>query len=213
LKRFRKIIIEPVKKIFIELAKNNRIIKVLELGGGTGNFPKFFLPWATKNRIKLDYTFTEKKKYGLNCAMREVKCDIHTVKFKQIDAVKDLDQFHDKEFDLVIVIQMIHHFIDDDMIIQFLKDIARIAKVIFIYDNKRCLKAVICTKLCLKAVICTKLYLTLFRACKGLRHDGVLSMKKSFTFQEMKDIVRKADLNSIKVIDIPVWELVTFGWT
>lgn len=184
--------------------EDGRPIRVLEVGGGLGGFTAYFLKWAKARNIKLDYTFTDLNEHGLRLAEKRLRAEPldegTTLKIEKFDA-RNIDQFAPQSFDLVIGMMLLHHIADDEEVIKFFKKIDRISNSLFFYESERSWQGLIGTWLALRA----------FRVCKGLKHDGVLSFRRSYTILEMIELLEKTGLNYLEIGRIKPWEMCIRG--
>lgn len=196
--------LEPIVWQLAARRKSNKPIRVLEVGGGLGGFTAHFLKWAAQRDIELDYTFTDINEHGLKLAKKRLLTGQigkgSVIKIEKFDA-RDLDKTAPQSFDLVIGLLLLHHIADDEEVIKFFKKVDRVSTSLFFYDSERSWRGLIGTWLALRA----------FRVCKGLKHDGVLSFRRSYTIPELIDLLERTNLNYLEIGKIKPWELCVRG--
>lgn len=182
----------------------NQPIKVLEVGGGLGGFTAYFLNWMSERKIRFDYTFTDVNEHGLGLAKKRLLArspeEGNALKIEKFDA-RDLDKIAPQSFDLVIGMLLLHHIADDQEVVKFIKKVDKVSTSLFFYDSERSWRGLVGTWLALRA----------FRVDKGLKHDGVLSFRRSYTIPELTELLKKTDLNYLQVGKIQPWELFVRG--
>lgn len=184
--------------------RGNQPLRILEVGGGLGGFTAHFLKWLSSRKIRVDYVFTDINEYGLRFAEERLRavplCEGSVLKVEKFDA-RNLETISEQGFDLVIGMLFLHHIADDREVIGFIKKVGKISRAMFFYDSERSWRGLIGTWLALRA----------FRVCSELKHDGVLSFRRSYTIPELAALLAKTDLSYLEVGKIQPWELFVRG--
>jgi len=126
-----------VVKFLIEKGQINESSSVLEIGCGTANY------------LKLIYEFTKADIWGLDQSqgmLDKAKGKCNNGKFVQDDAV-ELSKISDESFDLVYMVDVIHHIKDIDKMFKNVKRVLRDrGKIIILSDNHDHIKNRLTTK-------------------------------------------------------------------
>lgn len=105
----------------------------------------------------------------------------------------------DRSVDVAVCILTLHHF-PDDAAVALLREMGRVARVaVVVSDLRRSLPAWWGARL---------LAATVWRANPVTRHDGPLSVRRSFTVDELEALGRAAGLGSVRVRPAPLFRLV-----
>ena len=105
----------------------------------------------------------------------------------------------DGSVDIAVCILTLHHFADDAAV-ALLREMARVARVgVVVSDLRRSLPAWWGARL---------LAATVWRHNPITRHDGPLSVRRSFTAGELDALGRTAGLTGVRVRPVPLFRLV-----
>jgi len=98
--------------------------------------------------------------------------------------------YADREFDFALCSTALHHFADEDAV-QVLRELDRVARLgVVVNDLRRSRPALLGARL---------LAATVWRTHPVTRHDGPLSVRRSFTPRELLDLGRRAGMREAQV--------------
>ena len=164
--------------------KGLRSFSVLDVGAGSGELLRVSATWARQTTRQL-------RAVGLELNERSAESIVEeSDRFDEISSVRGdaLElPFSDAQFDYVICSLFTHHFLDEQ-VIRILREMSRVARRrIFVIDLHR-------------HPIAYLLYTTLGKLVlhnRLLRHDGALSILRSFKVNEMLELAQRAELRDI----------------
>jgi len=159
---------------------------VLDVGAGSGELLRVTAAWARETKRQL-------RAVGLELNERSAESiNEESERFDEISGVRgDALQlpFLDAQFDYVICSLFTHHFVDDQ-VVQILGEMSRVARRrIFVIDLHR-------------HPIAYLLYTTLGKLVlhnRLLRHDGALSILRSFKSGELRELAQRAGLRDVLI--------------
>lgn len=175
------------KTLLREIERQNLSeFSVLDIGAGSGEMLRAIAEFARKNNRK-------SRLYGID--LNEISAQIthkNSRNFAEINSIR-ADAFRlpfaDKSLDYAICSLFTHHFQDAE-IIKILKEMQRISrKEIFVFDLHRHFLA----------YLSYKIFCILFRISPLVRHDGSLSILRSFKPYELQSLGENAGLENISV--------------
>lgn len=175
------------KTLLREIEKKDlKEFSVLDIGAGSGELLRTIAKFARNQK-------RETKLYGLELNTRSADAILEESKnFAEIKAVQSNAlnlPFADKSFDYAICSLFTHH-LSDENVIKTLAEMARVSRrQIFVIDLHRHRTA----------YIFYKIFCVAFRISELVRHDGSLSILKSFKPYELKVFGEKADLKNVSV--------------
>jgi len=159
---------------------------VLDVGAGSGELLRVAATWARQTNRRLKAVGLE-----LNERMAE-SINEDSDRFDEISSVRGdaLElPFSEAQFDYVICSLFTHHFVDEQ-VVEILREMSRVAKRrIFIIDLHRHPVAYLLYTTLGKLVLHNRL----------LRHDGALSILRSFKVDELRELAQRAGLRDIRV--------------
>ena len=159
---------------------------VLDVGAGSGELLRVTAAWARQTNRQL-------RAVGLELNERSAKSiNEESNRFEEISSVRGdaLElPFFDAQFDYVICSLFTHHFVDEQ-VIQILREMSRVAKRrIYVIDLHRHPIAYLLYTTVGKLVLHNRL----------LRHDGALSILRSFKAGELLALGQRAGLRDVCV--------------
>jgi len=167
-------------------AQGLKNFSVLDVGAGSGELLRVAATWARQNNRQLRAVGLE-----LNERMAE-SINEESDRFDEITSVRGDAlklPFLDAQFDYVICSLFTHHFLDDQ-VVQILREMSRVARRrIFIIDLNRHPVAYLLYTTLGKLVLHNRL----------LRHDGALSILRSFKVKELVELGHRAGLRDVWV--------------
>jgi ubiquinone/menaquinone biosynthesis C-methylase UbiE len=167
-------------------ARSLKTFSVLDVGAGSGELLRVAAHWARETGRGL-------RAVGLELNERSAESiNEESNRFEEISSVRGdaLElPFSDSQFDYVICSLFTHHFVNDQ-VVQIMREMSRVARRrIFIIDLHRHPIAYLLYTTAGKLVLHNRL----------LRHDGALSILRSFKADELLELARRARLNDISV--------------
>lgn len=166
--------------------ENLKEFSVLDVGAGSGEMLRFVAGFARKQK-------REAKLFGLDfnqlsaLAIREESKDFKEISAIRGDALKL--PFADNAFDYAICSLFTHH-LKNEMVVETLREMSRVARrKIFVIDLHR-------------HPVAYYFYTTIgkiFLRNRLVRHDGALSILRSFVPEELEELARKAKLENASV--------------
>lgn len=159
---------------------------ILDVGAGSGELLRVTAAWSKQTGRRL-------RAVGLELNERSAESiNEESNRFQEISSVRGdalALPFSDSEFDYVMCSLFTHHFVDEQ-VVQILREMSRVARRrIFIIDLHR-------------HPIAYFLYTTLGKLVlhnRLLRHDGALSILRSFKVEELFELAQRAGLQDISV--------------
>jgi len=110
--------------------------------------------------------------------------------------------FADGSFDLALCTLTLHHFPDDDAV-RLVREMSRVTRsAVLVNDLERT---------ALNYLGARALAATIWRGNRLTRHDGPLSVRRSFTASELGDVGRRAGLSEVRVRRHFPWRVVLEG--
>ena len=167
-------------------AQELKSFSVLDVGAGSGELLRIAVTWARETGRRL-------RAVGLELNERSAESIVEeSNRFDEISSVRGdaLElPFGEAQFDYVICSLFTHHFVDEQ-VIQILGEMSRVAKRrIFVIDLHRHPIAYVLYTTVGKLVLHNRL----------LRHDGALSILRSFKVEELQELAQRAGLRDIRV--------------
>ena len=159
---------------------------ILDVGAGSGELLRIAAAWSRRTGRSVNAVGLELNERSAESIVEE------SLNFPEITSVRGnaLElPFADSQFDYVICSLFTHHFVDGQ-VVQILREMSRVAKRrIFVIDLHR-------------HPIAYFLYTTLGKIVlhnRLLRHDGALSILRSFKTYELLELGQRAGLNDLWV--------------
>ncbi len=173
--------------LFPEIESNSlTCFSILDVGAGSGELLRVAADWARQTNRRL-------RAVGLELNERSAESIIEeSSSFPEISSVRGDAlklPFFDSEFDYVMCSLFTHHFVEEQ-IIQIFREMSRVAKRrIFVIDLHRSPVAYFFYTTLGKLVLKNRL----------IRHDGALSILRSFKADELLELGKRAGLHDIWV--------------
>jgi len=172
---FRKIEAQPLQSF-----------SVLDVGAGSGELLRVTAAWARE---------TKRQFWAVGLELNERSAESINEESERFDEINGVRgdalalPFLDSQFDYVICSLFTHHFVDDQ-VVQILGEMSRVARRrIFVIDLNR-------------HPIAYLLYTTLGKLVlhnRLLRHDGALSILRSFKSDELIELAQRAGLRDVLI--------------
>jgi ubiquinone/menaquinone biosynthesis C-methylase UbiE len=159
---------------------------ILDVGAGSGELLRVTAAWARQTGRRLHAVGLELNERSAESINEE------SDRFDEITAVRGDAlklPFADSQFDYVMCSLFTHHFVDEQ-VVQILREMSRVARRrIFVIDLHRHPIAYLLYTTLGKLVLYNRL----------LRHDGALSILRSFKADELRALAQRAGLNDVSV--------------
>lgn len=180
IRALRKTLLREIKKTDLQN------FSVLDVGAGSGELLRIIAKFAHRQNRKSRLFGLELNARSVNAIVEESK------KFAEISAVRGdaLElPFADNSFDYIICSLFTHHF-TDEYVVRISAEMARVTRrKIYIIDLHRHPMA----------YFLYKFFCAGFRISPLVREDGLLSILRSFTTEELERLAHAADLKKIRV--------------
>ena len=157
--------------------------RVLDVATGSGDIPLEISAWARRRDLRIEIVATDNHPGTLAVARRHTAGD-PAIRAEPADAL-DLP-YPDGAFHFALCSTALHHFDDDADAARVLRELHRVASIAAIVnDLARSRPALIGARL---------LAATVWRRHPVTRHDGPLSVRRSFTPAELRTLAHQAGL-------------------
>lgn len=167
-------------------AQSLREFSVLDVGAGSGELLRVTAVWARETKRRFHAVGLELNERSAESINEESE------RFDEISAVRGDAlklPFADSQFDYVICSLFTHHFLDEQ-VVRILGEMSRVARRrIFVIDLHRHPVAYLLYTTLGKLVLHNRL----------LRHDGALSILRSFKAGELLELARRAGLQDVSI--------------
>ena len=173
---------------------HDRPAEILDLATGGGDIPRALATWADRQRHPLQLTVTDRSPEILAEARRTL-AGIPRVAFIVCDA--RAVPLPDRSFDVVLCSLALHHFAPAEAV-QVLREMDRLSRIGFILnDIRRCHAGYVAAWGASR--IATRNRLT--------RHDMPLSVLRAYTPDELRALLRQADILDATVATHPLFRM------
>ena len=167
-------------------AQNLKEFSILDVGAGSGELLRVAATWARQTNRRLRAVGLELNERSAESIIEESEtfAEISSVRGNALEL-----PFADEQFDYVMCSLFTHHFLDEQ-VIRILQEMRRVARRrIFVIDLHRHPVAYFLYTTVAKLVLHNRL----------LRHDGALSILRSFKTNELLELAQRAGLRDISV--------------
>lgn len=155
--------------------------RILDVATGSGDIPLKISAWAREEDVDVEILATDNHATTLELARENVGPD-PAVHAGFADALRL--PFHDDEFDIALISTALHHFNDERDCVRVLCELHRVSRIGFVVnDLARSRPALLGARL---------LAATVWRRHPVTRHDGPLSVRRSFTPAELRSLAARA---------------------
>lgn len=149
---------------------------IADIGSGAGDTLRAIAKWGRKKKLKLKLIGFDANAYCVDYAQQMAK-DYPEIRFEQADCFAE--RFYQQEFDIVHCGLFLHHFTDEQLL-DMLPRFCQMAKLGMVVNDLHRSKI---------AYFLFQIVCTVFRSSAMVRHDGLVSIKRSFTRQDLKQIL------------------------
>lgn len=175
-----------------------RPIKVLDVATGSADIPAAIVDWARRRCIRVGVTAIDNNPIAVREAIA------YTRGYPEITvAVADGFSlpFEDESFDIVMCANTLHHYGEEDAV-RLLKEMHRVAAIGYIVKDLR--RSWVAWSL---ITVLTRI----FTRNRLTRHDGPLSVLRSYTVSEHDALAGRAGFAGRRVVKEPFWLIVISG--
>lgn len=166
-----------------ELAPRADTLRILDLGTGSADLPLAVDRWARRRGRTVHITATDLHPQVLDIARTKTR-GIPAIHVEPADALAL--HYPPASFDFVLLSLTLHHFERDDQI-RALRSAARTARLaVVVNELERCLPNYLGARILAR---------TRWRGNRLTRHDGPISVLRSFTMTELSEIAAAAGLS------------------
>ena len=179
------LILGGIKKI-IKKDKDLKVLKIADFGCGGGEILREIAIWARKNKIKTELIGYDANAYTIAFA-KEQSAEYPEIKYEQ----SDIFEFEaiQNQYDITLCSLFLHHFNDEEILLIIKKLYTASSKALLINDLQRSVLA----------YYLFNLVTFVLNASNMVRHDGLLSIKKSFRKNELKSFATEASVNKFSI--------------
>ena len=171
-----------------------RPVEILDLATGCGDIPLRITAWADHQGRSLHLTVTDRSPEILAEARRTL-AGVPGVTFTVCDA--RAVPMPERSFDIVLCSLTLHHFAPEEAV-QVLREMDRLARIGFIVnDIRRCLSGFVAAWVTSR--LATRNRLT--------RHDMPLSIRRAYTPDELRGLLRQAGIEDASVTTHPLFRM------
>ncbi len=173
-------------------------VKVLDVGTGSADIPAKIVRWARKRGMPISVTAVDNNPLAVGEAAA------FTLEYPEIGvAVADAFSlpYETGSFDIVICSKTLHHFSEDDAV-RLLKEIDRVAACGYIIMDLRRSRV---------AWMLITLLTRLFTLNRLTRHDGPMSVLRSYTVPELDAVAARAGIVHRRIVRRRFWLMVLSG--
>lgn len=179
--------------------KNLPDFSLLDVGAGSGELLRVVAESARKDNRKSRLVGLELNARSARAIREESEKSAAQIEAVRADAFSL--PFPDDAFDYAMCSLFTHHFADES-VVKILSEMRRVARrKIFVIDLERKFAA----------YVLYKIFCRLKRISRLVREDGLLSIRRSFTVEELEKLGRAADLKNVRVRKIAPYRLVLEG--
>jgi ubiquinone/menaquinone biosynthesis C-methylase UbiE len=155
--------------------------RLLDVATGSGDIPLEIARWARGEDVSVRITATDHHATTLEMARAHTAAE-PAVAVETADALKL--PYADDAFDVALISTALHHFDDERDCVRVLREMHRVSRIgIVVNDLARSRTALLGARL---------LAATVWRTHPVTRHDGPLSVRRSFTPDELRALAARA---------------------
>lgn len=162
--------------------------RILDIATGSGDIPLEIARWARGRGVRVRIVATDNHATTLELARAHTAAE-PAITVEPADALRL--PYADGAFDVVLLSTALHHFDDERDCIRVLREMRRVSRIGWIVnDLARSRPALLGARL---------LAATVWRTHPVTRHDGPLSVRRSFTPVELRALAAKAGFANARV--------------
>ncbi len=177
---------------------SERPLRVLDVATGSADIPVSIVKWAHKNGRDVVVTAVDVNPIAVQEAVAFTK-GYPDITISVADGLSL--PYRDDSFDIVLCSKTLHHFSEENTV-NFIKEIRRVASIGYIITDLR-----------RSWVAWALIYMLtrLFTRNRLTRHDGPMSVRRSYTDTELGDLAEKAGLAGHRVTRESFWLIAVSG--
>ena len=162
--------------------------RILDVATGSGDIPIEVARWARKRELEVEIVATDNHPATLELAAEHTAAEPAI----QVQCANALSlPWPDESFDVALLSTALHHFDDERDCVRVLREMYRVARIgLIVNDLSRSRPALLGARL---------LAATLWRTHRLARHDGPLSVRRSFTRSELQALAARAGFARARV--------------
>jgi 2-polyprenyl-3-methyl-5-hydroxy-6-metoxy-1,4-benzoquinol methylase len=173
-------------------------IKVLDVATGSADIPVAIVKWARRQGVRIELTAVDINPIAVGEATAFSK-GYEEITVVVADACSL--PFDDKSFDIVLCAKTLHHFDEEDTV-RLLREVGRVAALGYVVIDLR--------RSWVAWALITMLT-RLFTRNRLTRHDGPMSVLRSYTAPELNTLAKRARLPDSRAVKEPFWLMVVWG--
>ena len=155
--------------------------RILDVGTGSGDIPLEIVRWARREDVQVHVVATDNHATTLAFA-REHTAAEPDVQVEAADALRL--PYADGSFDFVLLSTALHHFDDERDCVRVLREMHRVSRIALVVNDLARSRAALLGARLMAA--------TFWRRHPVTRHDGPLSVRRSFTPDELRALAARA---------------------
>lgn len=164
-------------------------LRVLDIGAGGCDIPLAVSRWARRHRRDVRFTCLENHRHAVAFARRQL--DRARDSAVELVAEDIFEHRAEQPYDCAVGSMFFHHLADDEVLRLIERLRGFVSRSVLINDLRRCWPH------CLSAHVLTAFIPS------GVRHDGLLSIRRSFRVGELSELL--ARLDGVSVAVAPAW--------
>jgi ubiquinone/menaquinone biosynthesis C-methylase UbiE len=162
--------------------------RIVDIATGSGDIPMQVARWARRRDVEVEIVATDNHPGTLEAARAHTAAE-PAIRTQLADA-RSLP-WPDEAFDVALLSTALHHFDDERDCIRVLREMHRVSRLgLIVNDLARSRPALLGAQL---------LAATLWRTHRLARHDGPLSVRRSFTAAELQSLAERAGFAHARV--------------
>ncbi len=161
-------------------------ISIADIGSGGGDTLRIISEWAKRKKLDWEGVGIDANQFMIDFSRQKAK-DFPEISFEKVDIFDT--SFQEKKFDFVVCSLFCHHFSEEDLVKMFAQLNQQANICLIINDLHRNWLAYY------GIYILTRL----FNGSRLVKNDAPLSVKRAFSYQNLKNIAQKANLSNYTI--------------
>jgi 2-polyprenyl-3-methyl-5-hydroxy-6-metoxy-1,4-benzoquinol methylase len=180
------IALSGVKRLLKKQSKTGKTFKIIDIGCGGGETLRLIADWCRENEIQVELLGIDANGFTIEFAKNNAKA-YPEISFEKVNIFSE--EFSKLEYDIALCSLFLHHFQEEE-ILSILNTINQSSKIGFIINDLQRSKI---------AYFLFDLVTRILGASYMVRHDGKLSVKKSFLKKELQNYLKLAGLLNYQI--------------